>query len=572
MLELLVTVSAVVALIYAVVHLDQGRADRALASASAMAAALVVLLLLRTARSPRPAVAAATVYAAAMTLGLLAAGSFPFSDFVWTLVVPPLIAYAGGLSLARWLLPLYLTGAVAIVLWPGLPHHETWARLELTERFIGLLCLVSAMAYIYERTRGRTQARLQGEVDERRAAQAELAAANRRLEEAAGESARLAREAEAANEAKTNFLSQMSHDIRTPLTGVIGMVGLLEGTELDARQRRYVETIQVSGRALAELIGDILDMARIEAGQIELQPRPIELRGFLDEVRQVLSSQAEEKGLRLTAELAPGLPERLVADPVRLREILLNLGCNALKFTEEGEVALRFGPGADEAPGWWQLQVRDTGVGIAFESQERIFEAFHQADVDVARKHGGTGLGLAICKHLVELMGGSIGVESAPGRGATFTVRLPLLSVDEREEIPGALADGIPALAPLRILIVDDSEIVRRVLSAQLRRSGHGVEAVPDGEGALERLAHRSFDVVLMDVQLPGIDGIEATRRLRRGEGGIRNPETPVVGVTALADDVTRRRCLDAGMAVVVTKPVESGALLCAVAQALDET
>ncbi len=545
-IEGLVITSAVVAMAYALYHLEQGQIARALASVSAMAAAAIVLILLRRFPSTRPAVMAATAYAAAMTLGLLASDSFPASDFVWTLLVPLLIAYAGGLAIARWLLPLYAVAAVAIVLAPSFPRRDLWGELELTVRFVGLLLLVSAMAYLYERNRSRVQERLQREVDERRAAQAELSA---------------------ASEAKSRFLSQMSHDIRTPLTGVLGMAGLLEGTDLDARQRRYVETILVGGRALTELIGDILDMAKIEAGRIELVTSEFTPADLHDEVLRILAAQAEGKGLRLIGSVDPRLPRQLVADPARLREILLNLGGNAVKFTEAGEIELSMGLRPDEASGWWRLQIRDTGVGIPPERHRQIFESFTQANVDVARRHGGTGLGLAICSLLVDLMGGEIGVESEEGRGSTFWVHLPLVTPGAEWAAPRAAAPP-PELGRLRLLVVDDSDIVRRVVTTQLRRLEHTVDEARDGEGALEMLARDRFDAVLMDLQMPGIDGLEATRRLRRGEAGVLDATVPVVAITALADPETRQRCLDAGMAGVVTKPIEMDVLLRALAGA----
>ena len=567
-LALLLAASGLVALFYSVYHLGQGRGDRALASLSALAMAAVVLGILGYSRSVRPAVICATLYAAAMTLGMLATGAFAPADFIWCLLVPLLVAYAGGLTLARWVLPVYVAAAAAIVFFPGFSGRALWLDLELPVRFFGLLVLISAVAYLYERTRSRAEARLQGEIAERRTAEAELEDANRRLAETAEDAARLAVQAQSANEAKTRFLSHMSHDIRTPLTGVMGMADLLDHTRLDATQRRYVETIRVGADTLAELIGDVLDLARIEAGHLELQLEAVDLRAHVEEVYRVLEPLAHGKDLNLSARVDEELPERLMADPARLRQILLNLAGNAVKFTHQGAVSIVLEPSPGRDRGWWRLRVRDTGIGVPEDQHRRIFDSFSQVDLAGARQHGGSGLGLAICSRLVALMGGEMALRSEPGRGSEFWADLPLVVPPVGEESRPA-PPSPPTLDPLRLLVVDDSEIVRRVVVAMLTRAGHTVDEAADGEAALARVSRSHYDAVLMDLQMPRMDGFEAIRRLRHGDSGALRPDVPVVAVTALADEQTRRRCLDAGMCEVVTKPLGRDALIHALARAV---
>ncbi len=562
-------VSGAVAAFFMVYHWTMGLPGRALASLSALVAAALLVLVLRITRSHRPAVMVATLYAAGITLGMLATGGFAPADFVWCFVVPPLITYAGGRELSRWLLPLYLLAVMGIVLWPGFPQRALWGELELGVRFVGLLVLASAIAYLYEMTRSRSQALLTAEVEERRAAQQELAETNERLVEAAEAAARYASEAQAANLAKTRFLSHMSHDIRTPLTGVIGMTSVLELTELDEHQRACLHTIRVSGDALNKLIGDVLDLARIDAGRMQPSLAPCEPALLLEGVREVLLPQVGAKGLDLRCELDPGLPRKLMADARRLERVLLNLAGNAVKFTQEGGVVLRAGPRPGGDPRWWRLEVRDSGIGIPSDQHKRIFDSFTQVELPTSRRHGGSGLGLAICARLVALMGGELGLESEEGRGSRFWADLPMVPVGSLEQDDPCAREPAPALPPLMLLVVDDSEIVRRVLGGLLRKGGHTVLEAADGHEALELLARKRFDAVLMDMQMPEVDGCEATRRLRAGWGGVLQPGVPVLGVTALADHGSRAACLEAGMDRVIIKPVQHEQLLRALAAVL---
>jgi signal transduction histidine kinase/CheY-like chemotaxis protein len=564
-----VAVAAAMAAGFSVVHFLRGRPELAAFSLSALLACGVLIAVLRYTRDHRPAVLVATLYAAGVTLTLLAWGQAPAGDFVWTFVVPPMIAYAGGRRLARWLLPLFLLAASLIVLWPGFVRHALWSELELPVRYLGMLVLISAISFLYELARTRVQEELEVEVRVRQAAERRLERANLRLTEAADQAAKLAAQAQAANLAKTRFLSHMSHDIRTPLTGIVGMTSVLELTQLTEHQRTCVDTIRVSGETLTELIGDILDLARIDAGRVQLRLAPVEPASLLEEVRRVLAPQASAKGLELEVQVDPALPRRLLGDRGRLKQILLNLGGNAVKFTNRGRVDLRLVAHPDD-PRWWRVEARDTGIGIAPEQHRRIFESFTQVDLSSTRRQGGTGLGLAIVSRLVALMGGEPSLDSEEGRGSVFRVDLPIQELGDLEEQRGPEPEA-PALDPQRLLVVDDNEIVRQVLCALLRHGGHRVEEAGDGAQALERLALREFDVVLMDVQMPELDGMEATRRLRRGEGGVLDPTVPVVAITALADLETREACERAGMSAVVTKPVQAGTLMSVLARVARE-
>jgi len=562
----LVAFAGVMAAVFAALHFAAGDVDLGFFSLSAVLTCAVLVVMMRVHRDHRPAVLVATIYAAGVTIGLLAWSDAPFGDLVWCFVVPPMIAYAGGRQFARWALPVYLAAVALIVLLPGFARDVHWQELGLRPRFLGALLLLAAVSFLYELARTRAQGVLETEVRERRQAQGELAEANARLAEAADQAAELAAQAQAANLAKTRFLSHMSHDIRTPLTGIVGMTSVLELTALDEQQRMCVETIRVSGETLTDLIGDVLDIARIDAGRVRLQPAPADPVALVQSVCRVLEPQAEAKGLTLTVAMGAGLPDRVLVDAGRVERVLLNLAGNAVKFTDRGTVTVGAGLTPERAGLWWRLEVTDTGVGIAAGQHQRIFDSFTQVELGATRRQGGTGLGLAIVARLVALMGGELGLDSSVGRGSRFWVDLPLNEAGALAEDDGA-AGSLDALPSLRLLLVDDNAIVRQVLGAMLRQAGHLVEDVDDGSLALERLAVRSYDAVLMDVQMPGLDGIEATRRLRAGAGGVIESRVPVVAVTALADEDTRRACQEAGVDALITKPVQGPQLAAVLAR-----
>jgi len=369
---------------------------------------------------------------------------------------------------------------------------------------------------------------------------------------------RLSREkdaAEAANAAKSTFLANMSHEIRTPLNGVLGMVDVLRGTRLDGQQREYLEHIGQSGSALLRLLDDILDYSRVEAGRIRLEQSDFAPRALLEELIFLLRAQAEKKGLQLQLTIDPQLPPVLNGDPGRLRQVLLNLLGNAVKFTARGTVQLKVEcldrHGAKHR---LRFSVSDSGIGMDAEAQQHLFDRFHQADSSIARRYGGSGLGLAIVHELVQLMGGDIRVESAPGQGSRFLVELALPAGAPLPQLAAEAED--PALPPRRILVVDDDAINRLVATTLLSRDGHQVAAVDSGAAALRRVGEEPFDLVLMDLGMPDMDGLEVTRRLRAAGVAV-----PVIGLTAHVLPEQQASCLAAGMNAVIHKPIQADRL-----------
>jgi signal transduction histidine kinase/CheY-like chemotaxis protein len=372
------------------------------------------------------------------------------------------------------------------------------------------------------------------------------------------------RTAEAANEAKSAFLAMMSHELRTPMNGVLGMARALQRTELDNRQKGYVETILRSGDGLMAILNDVLDISKIEAGHMDLEVATFDLKALGDQAVQLWSEIAASKGLSLTCDAAPDLPPLVLGDEMRVRQIVLNLISNALKFTESGEIRLelRAAPAAD-GDGGVEIVVTDTGIGMSPDQQAMLFRPYAQAEASTARKFGGTGLGLAICRKLSTMMGGEIGVESEPGRGSSFRVWLPLPEA-EAGTAEAAEPETLPAL---RILVADDNPINQAVARAVLEAAGVDVECVSDGAQALERLRVEAFDLVLMDVHMPIMDGVEAVGRIRDGQAG--RADVPIMALTAdaMPGEETRLRAL--GFDALQHKPVQPAALINAIGQVL---
>lgn len=364
--------------------------------------------------------------------------------------------------------------------------------------------------------------------------------------------------AEAGAEAKAAFLANMSHEIRTPMNGVMGVLHLLKAENLTDDGRRLLDEALSCGRMLAELLNDVIDFSKIEAGRLELACEPVDVAALVEGVARLLRPQAEAKGLSLLSRVDAQVGW-VCADPVRLRQALFNLLGNAVKFTEAGEVKITcFAP----TPSTLRFEVEDTGVGIPLEAQTRIFQRFDQGDASTTRRFGGSGLGLAITKRLAEMMSGDVGFSSAEGQGSTFWLEIAAEPADAQAPQPDELA---PLLEGLRVLVVEDNATNRMIATKLLESLGASVETAADGYLGVEAAERGGFDLILMDVQMPGIDGLEAARRIRALGGAAA--ATPIVALTANVLSHQQRRYLDAGMDGVVGKPISPGALVAEIAR-----
>lgn len=361
----------------------------------------------------------------------------------------------------------------------------------------------------------------------------------------------------ATAQSRTDFLAAMSHEIRTPMTGVLGMADLLHQEDLPAHVRPFVDSLRASGRHLLHVVNDILDYSRLQSGHVQLEDVAFPMADVVEQVRSITSPLALERHLALSFTIDEGVPRCVRGDPARLRQVLLNLVGNAIKFTEAGSVSVDISPVGgvdDDGSGRVRFEVRDTGIGIPPEHQEEIFGAFAQADNSTSRKYGGSGLGLAISQEIVRAMGGAIAVRSEPGIGSAFAFDIPLLRVEaSAQRATAARTIGKPS-APLAILVVDDVEVNRQLLGHVLSRAGHAVSFAFDGQQAVDQVREGRFDVVLMDVQMPVMDGVEATRRIRRLGAG--HATVPILGLTANVMAHERESYLAAGMDACLTKPI----------------
>ncbi|MYL83174.1 response regulator [Desulfovibrio aerotolerans] len=384
-----------------------------------------------------------------------------------------------------------------------------------------------------------------------------------------------AREAAQAGErAKNHFLANITHEIRTPMIGILGMTELTLATELAPKQREYLEMARHSAQSLLTVLNDIVDYARIEVGVLELARLPFDLRATAEEVISVFKPLAAKKGVSLTFRFVGAVPQTLLGDASRLRQVLVNLVGNAVKFTDAGSVVLviaRTGQGQAASQLRLRFEVRDTGIGIPADKIQAIFDSFTQADVSPARRYQGAGLGLAIVRHLVGMMGGTYGVDSVEGTGSAFTFEIECaLPESFKDAVAPEVVQEPSSLRPLTILLAEDNPINQIYVQELLEMDGHEVVVAHTGRRALEALRKKRFDAILMDIQMPEMDGLEATRAIRSDDSGDFDPAIPIVALTAHALKGDRETFLRAGMDEYLSKPVSPGDLAAALGRVMD--
>jgi signal transduction histidine kinase/ActR/RegA family two-component response regulator/HPt (histidine-containing phosphotransfer) domain-containing protein len=372
--------------------------------------------------------------------------------------------------------------------------------------------------------------------------------------------------AEAGNRAKSAFLATIGHEIRTPLNGILGMAAALQASKLDPDQARCLDVVNDCGASLMELINDILDYAKFEAGEFPVSEVAFEPAEVVRSVFSVVEDRASKRGNTLEFEIDPGTAPAFLADPSRLRQVLLNLVGNAVKFTENGRILVRVSA-TTGAAARLRFEVQDNGIGIAPEARHRVFKPFSQVDATINRKFGGTGLGLSICRSVVNKLGGEIDFASTPGRGSSFWFEVPVRVVEPPKRASAEATDGPRPLRPSRLLVVEDNRVNQEVARRLLEALGQSVVLADDGQAGIDRARSERFDLILMDMQMPGIDGLQATREIRRSPGACAG--VPILALTANASEQDRLDCLAAGMTGYLTKPLSIAQLIGGLAQHL---
>jgi signal transduction histidine kinase/ActR/RegA family two-component response regulator len=472
---------------------------------------------------------------------------------------------SGALSrLVFWGLATPVLAAVAV---PIFVHLPLMPAIACALGLATLLMLVALISVNTHKAITSWHAAFQANVDMVEALQIarDQAVSEREAADAAREEARQ------ANHAKSAFLATMSHEIRTPMNGVLGMAQLLKRDEIDPAQSERLDVLIESGEHLLSILNDILDVSKIDAGRLEITPHPEDLRGFMTGLVGFWRPRADEKGLKLELKVDAAAPEHVMMDAVRMRQVLFNLVGNALKFTEAGgvDVSVKAQTKGRRAP-LVHIAVTDSGVGIAPQNLDKLFDRFSQADDSDIRRFGGTGLGLAIAKQLTELMGGRIWVESELGKGSTFHVELPLPLAEAPSAVTESALPAPPALSDgLHVLAVDDNQVNLLVLDQLLTSLGHTMVKALSGAAALEILDREPFDLVLMDIQMPGMSGIAALRLLRDTKGP--NSKVPVIALTADVTSGGRERYLELGFDEHASKPIQVETLIESMARALAE-
>jgi len=530
----------VTCLVAGAVAFYRGQLERGLVISAVGLVSLAAVLLHRRVRHLDLLNAPALACVAAFTLYLLVTGGTDKSGAMWVMINPPLLLFALGVRLGGLMTAVFLLAAAAVLLLPVPWLQQAGYSLDYKLRILPALLFVASVAFVFELSRARAQRRYEAEIGERRRAEAR---------------------AEKASRAKSDFLARVSHELRTPLAGVVGATHLLEGLVEGAEARELVAAQRQAGEDLRGLVDQLLDLARIEAGHLSLELGSVELAALCREALELVRARAAEKGLALELDLDPALPRCVRADGLRLKQVLANLLANATKFTARGRVRLAGRP--LETPGdasWVRLEVEDTGAGVRVEDRERIFEEFVQAGPDAGQR-GGAGLGLAICRELIGAMGGRLTLDSRPGQGSTFGVEVPF------EVCAPALGPARPepdageALG-LAVLVAEDEPVCRLVMQGMLGRLGCRVELAADGREAVARAAAGAFDCILMDCEMPVLDGHQAAREIRAAEAGRPDAgRTPILAVTASAMSADRERCRASGMDGVLSKPVSPAVL-----------